>query len=86
MTRCECGREHYPRQAWIHNPCRYLAGVDGRPEVEPNHVKPENRGYWLLPETERETETPKSETETRDETPWVKLGISKATYYRRRAG
>lgn len=46
MKVCECGREYWPKQSWIHEPsCRYLAGVDGRPEVVPNHVPPWGRGY-----------------------------------------
>lgn len=86
MDSCECGRTYFPKQSWIHKPqCRYLAGIEGRPELPVNHVKPEHRGYFLEPE--RETETVKVETESHDETPpWEKLGISRATYFRRRAG
>lgn len=85
MEQCECGRTYHPKQSWIHLPaCRYLAGIDGRPELPVNHVKPEHRGYFLEPE--RETETVETETPVSDETkPWVKLGISRATYFRRRA-
>lgn len=36
---CRCGRDYFPKQAWIHNPCCY---VD---EVAVNHVRPENRGF-----------------------------------------
>lgn len=47
MKTCECGREYHRRQGWIHEPgCRYLAGLEGRPEVYPNHVKVERRGYY----------------------------------------
>jgi hypothetical protein len=38
MERCRCGREYYPRQAWIHVPlCRYLD------ETPVNHISPELR-------------------------------------------
>lgn len=48
MKTCECGRVYHHMQRWIHEPaCRYLSGIEGRPEVTPNHVKLENRGYTV---------------------------------------
>lgn len=48
MQTCfECGREYYPKQAWIHVPaCRYYYNVT------PNHVPPEKRRYAKLTVTE----------------------------------
>lgn len=77
----ECWREHYPKQAWIHNPCRYMAGVGGRPEVTVNHVKPEQRGG--LSETLKPVRLAETETAEVGETAWGKLGISRATWFRR---
>ena len=46
MTECaECGREYYPKQAWIHEPCRYMS------DVEPNHVATEKRGPMSVTQT-----------------------------------
>lgn len=59
---CECGRTYHPRQSWIHKPaCRYLAGIEGRPELPVNHVKPEQRGYYRGPSV---TATAQSVTQT----------------------
>jgi hypothetical protein len=76
METCKCGRAYYPKQRWIHEPlCRY---VD---EVEPNHVKPENR---FAVETETaETET-RVDVETGEIAPWVSGGVSRATWFRRK--
>jgi hypothetical protein len=42
---CKCGREYHPKQAWIHEPCRY---VD---DVTPNHVPEHARGPISVTET-----------------------------------
>lgn len=81
MKCVDCNRDYFPKQAWIHEPCRYMAGVEGRPELTVNHIKPEQRGS--LSETFKAVRLAETETAVVGETPWGKLGISKATYYRK---
>ncbi len=75
---CKCGRAYHPKQRWVHEPlCRY---VD---EVEPNHVKPENR---FAVETETVETGVSVDIETGEVTvsPWSVEGVSRATYFRRK--
>ena len=73
-----CGRDYFPKQRWVHEPCRYVG------DVVPNHVPVHARGTVVV-ETEVRLRLGETETEGVVETAWGKLGLSRATYFRKKA-